>query len=300
MFFIALPLLVIIHFLSLKFTKRKAMSFANFEVMEKIIGKRLISKNYSLLILRTFIITFLILALAGTTYWYNGKGSSFDYALLVDGSISMLAEDYEPNRLGAAKHAATAFVDSFPGKVRMSLATFTGTTFVKQKMTDNKGDLKKAIDKIEVEEIGGTAIGDAMVTASNLLFEKKDSNVLILLTDGQSNVGIDPLNAVRYLNDKKILVYTIGVGTPMGASFVEGSDVLSKLNDDVLKRVAEETGGKYFWAEDPAKLEKSFLEISKSKTKRLSQNLSISFMVLGVTLLLIEWSLMNTKYRSLP
>jgi Ca-activated chloride channel homolog len=300
LFSIALPLLVIIHFLSLKYTRRKALNFANFEVMEKLVGKKLMNKNFSLLILRLFTLTFLIFAAAGTTYWYTGQGSSFDYALLIDGSVSMLSEDYEPNRLESAKKAALKFVDAFPGKVRIGLATFTGTTFIKQKITEDKGEIRKAIEKVQIEEIGGTAMGDAMITASNLLFEKEEGNVIILLTDGQSNVGINPQDAINYLNDKSILVYTVGIGTPLGGNFIEGTDAISKLNEEPLKLIASETGGTYFRAEDSEELEKVFSQIAKSKTKRLSQNLTVSFMLIGVSLLLIEWSLLNSKFRSIP
>ncbi|MAG52714.1 MAG: hypothetical protein CMH62_02010 [Nanoarchaeota archaeon] len=300
LFFLSLPILVIVHFLSLKFTKRKALKFANFEVMEKLTGHKLMSKNFSLLILRMVILTFLILSAAGTTYWFTGTGSSFDYAVLIDASVSMLAEDYEPNRLEAAKSAALSFVDAFPGTADIAIATFTGTTFIKQKLTDEKGDIRRAINNINIEEIGGTAIGDSMVTASNLLFERDEGNVLVVLTDGQSNVGIHPDDAIIYLNDKKILVHTIGIGTPTGGSFIQGSDILSKLNEGTLISIAEQTGGKYFRAENPEKLTKAFLDIAKSKTKRLSKNLTISFMLVGLTLLLLEWSLMNTKYRSIP
>ncbi len=300
MFSIALPLLIVIHFLSLKYTRRKALRFANYEAIEKLDGKRLMSKNVSLLILRIFIITFLILASAGTTYWYTGKGSVFDYAILIDGSISMLADDYNPNRIEAAKTAAISFVDSFPGAPRIGVATFTGTTFIKQKITDNKNDVKKAINDITIEEVGGTAIGDAMVTSSNLLFSQKEGNVLVLLTDGQSNSGLDPFDAVTYLNDKKILVYTIGIGTPEGGRILENVDLVSRLNGETLKTIALETGGKYFRAENLDDLKKAFFDIAKSKTKRLSYNLTITFMLIGLGLLLIEWSLMNTKFRSIP
>jgi Ca-activated chloride channel homolog len=295
-----LPILILIHFFSLKYTKRKALQFANFEVMEKLIGKKITSKNFSLLILRLFIITFLIFSAAGTTYWYVGKGSTFNYALLIDGSISMLAEDYFPTRIEAAKVAAFSFVDFFPGEISMSVATFTGTTFIKQKLTDDKSDLRKAISRIDVEDIGGTAIGDAMITASNLMFDEEEGNVLIILTDGQSNVGVHPEDAIIFLNDKKILVYTIGIGTIEGGEFVEGSGVLSRLNEDVLKNIASGTGGKYFRAENSETLKETFAEISSTKTKRLSEDLTLPFMIIGITLLLVEWSLLNTKYRSLP
>jgi Ca-activated chloride channel homolog len=295
-----LPLLFIIHFLSLKFTRRKALKFANFEVIEKLTGKKVTSKNIVLLMMRLLILSFLIFSVAGTTYWYTGQGGSFDYAILIDGSVSMLAEDYDPNRITAAKNAALSFVNSFPGVVNIGIATFTGTTFLKQKLTDNKGDIRRAINRIDIEEIGGTAIGDAMVTSSNLIFERDEGNILIILTDGQSNVGISPKEAVVYLNDKKILVHTIGIGTPLGGKFIEGSDILSKLNEEPLKNIAAQTGGQYFRAEDNDKLKEAFSKIGSSKTQRLNIDLTLPFLSIGLVLLLIEWSLMNTKYRSLP
>tara|TARA_Y100000310_G_C20661572_1_gene805083 strand:- start:277 stop:1179 length:903 start_codon:yes stop_codon:yes gene_type:complete len=300
LFFIVLPILVIIHFFSLKYTKRKALRFANYEVIEKLTGKKVTSKNFSLLLLRIIIISFLVFSAAGTTYWYTGQGSTFDYAVLIDASVSMLAEDYEPNRIEAAKDAALSFLNSFPGVVNMAVATFTGTTFIKQKMTESKRDLRKAINGIGIEEIGGTAIGDSMVTASNLLFEKEEGNVLVILTDGQSNVGLSPRGAIQYLNEKKILVHTIGIGTPTGGRFIEGSDVLSRLNEEPLMEIASQTGGQYFKVENLEELKDAFSDISKSKVQRLSYNLTISFMLIGLSLLLLEWSLMNTKYRSLP
>ncbi len=212
----------------------------------------------------------------------------------------MLAEDYLPNRLEAAKGAAKSFVDAFSGQANIGVATFTGTTFIKEKITDNKGDVKDAIEDITIEEVGGTAIGDAMVTASNLLFTKKEGNVLVILTDGQSNVGLHPSDAIAYLDDKKILVYTVGIGTVEGGAFIQGSDIVSRLNEEVLQTIASETGGEYFRADNTNELKEAFSKIAKSKTKRLSYHLSITLMLTGLSLLLIEWSLMNTKFRSIP
>ena len=299
MFIIALPILVIIHFWSLKYTKRRALKFANFEAIERVVGKRLISKNWTLLFVRSAVLLFLVFSAAGTVYWYNGVGSDFDYVLLIDGSTSMLADDFSPNRIGAAKEAALSFLDSLRGQANIGVATFTGTTFVKQRLTEDEGAVRNAIEEINVEEIGGTAIGDAMVTAANTFFEKEDGNVIVLLTDGRSNVGVNPIDAIDHLSEKKVMVYTIGVGTEEGGSFVN-NEILSTLDEETLIRIAEDTGGQYFKASNIDELKSAFSNVGNFRNKRLNKPLSVPFMFIALFILLIEWGLMNSKYRSLP
>ena len=188
-------MLVLIHFLSLRYTRRKGLKFANFSVIEKITGKKIMSKNWTLLFLRLIILSCLILSASGATVWYSTRGSDFNYGLLIDASVSMAATDFTPSRIDAAKKAALTFVDAV-GFARIGVITFTGTTFIKQRLTDNLNDVREVIEGIKIESVGGTAIGDTLVVGSNLFFlgresaggVEKSDNVLILITDGQSNV----------------------------------------------------------------------------------------------------------------
>lgn len=302
-FFVALPLLVIIHFISLRYTRRKGLKFANFSVIEKITGKKIISKNWTLLFMRLIILSCLIFSASGATVWYTGRGSDFNYGLLIDASVSMAANDFKPTRIDAAKEAVLAFINTVDS-ARIGVVTFTGTTFVKQRLTDNIGDVKKAIEEIHIESVGGTAIGDTLVVGSNLFFSGRESapeakdNVLILITDGQSNVGLDVKDAIPFLLDNNVLVHTIGVGTVKGGEFID--DVVSKIDEDTLKFIAEETGGTYYKAEDTNQLKNIFENVAKLKIKRVKKNLTLALLLSGVVLLLIEWGLMNSKFRSLP
>jgi len=295
-----LPILVLVHFWSLKYTKRRALKFANFEAIEKIVGRKIISKNLTLLFIRFAILMLLILSAAGTIWWYTGYGSNFNYAILIDVSNSMRANDIEPTRLEAAKEAALEFVDNLPGQAKIGVATFTGTTFIKQRLTEKMDKVKDAIKSVDVESIGGTSIGDAMVTTSNIIFEEEGGNIIILLTDGQNNVGIDPITAIDYLNEGSVMVYTIGIGTKEGGEFVEGMDILSKLDEPTLVQIADETGGKYFKVSNLNEMKIAFRNVVNFRKKRISKNLTIPFMLIALIGLLIEWGLMNSKYRSLP
>ncbi|MBI2508074.1 VWA domain-containing protein [Candidatus Woesearchaeota archaeon] len=298
-FFIALPLLIIIHFISLKYTKRKALKFANFSVIEKITGKKIVSKNWTLLFMRLIVVSCLILSASGITYWYNARGSDFNYGLLIDASASMTANDFKPSRIDAAKESALRFVDSIGAGTKIGVITFTGTSFVKQRLTDDIGEVKDVIENINIEGVGGTAIGDALVTGSNLFFSGKEGgNVLVLLTDGQSNVGLEINDAIPFLLENKILAHTIGIGTKEGGSFV--GDAVTRLDEESLKFIADETGGKYYSAANEDELKKAFSEIAQLRMKRVGKNLTVMLLLIGVGLLLVEWGLMNSKYRSLP
>ena len=249
---------------------------------------------------RFLILMLLILSASGTIWWHTGYGANFDYAILIDVSSSMMAKDIQPTRLDAAKEAALDFIDALPGQAKIGVVTFTGTAFIKQRLTERMSEVKNAINEVTVEAVGGTAIGDAMVTTSNVIFDKEEANVIILLTDGQTNIGIDPIGAVEYLSDNSVMVYTIGIGTEGGGSFVEGSDILSKLDEDTLIQIAEETGGRYFKVSNLDEMKTAFRSVASFRKKRIGSNLTISFMLFALIGLLIEWGLMNSKYRSLP
>ncbi|MBS3151521.1 VWA domain-containing protein [Candidatus Woesearchaeota archaeon] len=298
-------MLVLIHFLSLRYTRRKGLKFANFSVIEKITGKKIMSKNWTLLFLRLIILSCLILSASGATVWYSTRGSDFNYGLLIDASVSMAATDFTPSRIDAAKKAALTFVDAV-GFARIGVITFTGTTFIKQRLTDNLNDVREVIEGIKIESVGGTAIGDTLVVGSNLFFlgresaggVEKSDNVLILITDGQSNVGLDIKDAIPFLLDNNVLVHAIGIGTIEGGEFI--GDVVSKIDEDSLKFIAKETGGSYFRAGDANELRNIFENLAELRIKRVSKNLTVAFLLIGIVLLLIEWGLMNTKFRSLP
>ena len=121
---------------------------------------------------------------------------------------------------------------------------------------------------------------------------------MILLTDGQSNVGLDIKDAIPFLLDNNVLVHAIGIGTVEGGEFVE--DIVSKLDENTLNFITKETGGSYFKAGDTEQLKSIFEDIAVLKTKRINKNLTIPLLIIGVILLLVEWGLMNSKYRSLP
>ncbi|MBI2667673.1 VWA domain-containing protein [Candidatus Woesearchaeota archaeon] len=301
-FLLSVPLLIILHFISLKSLKRKALTFANFDAISRVTGQSLFTKNITLLSIRILILICIIFAISGTTLIYTGRSSDFDFILAIDSSSSMSATDFQPNRLEAAKESAVGFVDSLSSEAKIGLVTFSGTAFVESSLIEELGRIKSLVKNMQLRQVGGTNLGEAITTSVNLLLQSQKSKVIILLTDGRSNVGIPIQQAIDYANKNTVLVYTIGVATEEGGFIpeLEGGDALLRLDEQSLSQIATSTGGKYFRAVDKESLTNAYQQISSSTIRRVSTDLSLFFMVIAFSLLFIEWLLSTTKFKILP
>lgn len=298
-FMLALALLLALHFLSLKYARRRAIRFANYEAMESFTGEKMLSKNYVTLVLRMLTLLFLVLSISGMVVWYNGSAANSDFVLALDASGSMLAGDYAPDRITAAKEAADLFIDSLPGESRVGVISFAGISFVRQQVTSDLGKVGKAVQAIGVETSGGTAIGDAIVSSSNLLSGSDRPKVVVLLTDGQNNVGITLEEAVAYAKQNGIMIHTIGMGTEKGGSF-QNVTFVSKLDADSLNYIANQTGGMFFRADSGQKLKDAYMVIALSTEQLLSFKASSALLLLALLFFFLEWFLTNTRYKTLP
>ncbi|MEK6907073.1 MAG: VWA domain-containing protein, partial [Nanoarchaeota archaeon] len=292
-FLLAIPILLIIHFASLKSTKRKALKFANFEAIERVTGGEILSKNLSLLTIRLMIVTLFVLALSGMIYWYSGPGSDFNFVLAIDASSSMLATDLTPDRLEAAKVRAEEFLDLISPNSKVGVISFAGTSTVETELSSEFLKVKNAIGGIEARNIGGTDPGEAILTSTNLFLQTNKPGVIVLLTDGQGNVGLSLEQAVKYAQEKGVLIYTIGVGTEQGGIYV--GNVSLKINEESLKFIAESTDGKYFRAESDKSLKDAYEKIAAITETRIKRELGIPFLVISLLLIMLEWFMINTK-----
>lgn len=225
-------------------------------------------------------------------------GKGIDIMIALDISGSMLATDFEPNRLDAAKTLAKEFVDNRKGD-RIGLVVYEGEAYTACPATRNHDFLKKTIDDLSNGWLDpGTAIGTGLGTAiARLRADSLKSRVIILLTDGESNKGeITPREAGDLASEKGIRVYTIGVGkegyakipqhTPFGTIMQQA---LVSIDEDLLTDIAENSGGKYFRATDNSSLREIYKKIDvMEKTKMVETNIEKqppvhpnSFLLLG-------------------
>ena len=161
-------------------------------------------------------------------------------------------------------------------------------------MTDSKSLIKDAIKGIESSEISGTDIGEAVITGTNLL-KGEESKAIILLSDGQINVGnIEEI--ITYANDNDLAIHTIAIGTEQGG---ETSFGVSKLDEDSLKSLAYNTGGAFFRALDKKELSSSFNSAIQVTRKKVGINLSNYLLIAAILVFTFEYFLVSSRYRRL-
>ena len=189
-----------------------------------------------------------------------------DIVLVMDISSSMLATDFQPNRLEAVKKTAKDFIHARSGD-RMGVLVFAGESFIQCPLTVDQDVVLSLMDEIKVAEqsYDGTAIGMAIANATNRLrHSDAKSKVMILLSDGSNNAGeLDPLTAADLASQFGIKIYTIGAGTDRSVSFVPGrGNMRNVIDEKTLKSIADKTGGRYFRAKDRFGLEEVYAEIN--------------------------------------
>lgn len=239
-----------------------------------------------------------------------------DIVMAIDVSSSMLARDLKPNRLSALKEVAADFIRKRPND-RIGLVAYAGESYTKTPITSDKGIVLNALREITYGQLNdGTAIGMGLATSVNRLKESKAiSKVIILLTDGVNNSGfIEPKTAADLAVEFDIKTYTIGLGTNGNAlspiaynpdgSFRYGMRQV-EIDEQLLQDIAKATGGQYFRATDNEKLEAIYDEINKLEKTEIEEfkyyryeEKFRSWVLLAGTLLLLEWFLRNTLFRS--
>jgi Ca-activated chloride channel homolog len=270
-------------------------------------------------LIRLIIIVLLIIVLArpqSANEWEITSAEGIDISLCMDISGSMQAMDFKPNRIEAAKDVAAQFISGRQGD-RFAIVAFSGESFTLCPLTNDKAVLLNQMKDLKFGMIeDGTAIGMGLSTSVNRLRNSKaQSKVIILLTDGVNNRGtIGPVTAAEIASQFGIRVYTIGVGTlgtaPMPVQTIFGTriqDVEVEIDENMLKEVAEKTGGKYFRATDNSKLamiykeidalEKTILDVEKF-TKRKDEY--FPFLLASLILFVFELLMRITYLRNVP
>jgi len=264
-------------------------------------------------------LAFFIVAAARPQSFSSGENlhtEGIDIAMVLDISGSMLAEDFKPNRVEAAKKVIDDFIAGRTND-RIGLVIFSGESFTQCPLTVDYSVLRGLLKEIHTGMIeDGTAIGNAIANGVNRLKDSKSkSKVMILLTDGVNNRGeVDPLTAAQIAQKFGIRIYTVGVGTvgeapyPFQTPFgVRYQMVPVEIDENILQQIAKITGGKYFRATDNRKLVQIYDEIDKlEKTRvevtsyRQAKELFYGWAFIGLFLLVADIGLSRTYLRKLP
>ncbi|MFA5929266.1 MAG: VWA domain-containing protein [Candidatus Micrarchaeia archaeon] len=301
LFLLLIPLLVALHFYSLHFVRQKAMRFANFEALEKIVqARQVVPNNYLILAMRALTLVGFTLAASGITAHYQAQASAYDYIVAMDISNSMQSSDLLPDRLGASKAAVAGWVSALPQGTHVGIVTFSSQANL---FAEPTGDLWMAALKtagIIGDRSGGTAICEALKAGTNWLSSAKNPGAIVLVSDGQNNAGCLLEEGIAYAKGRGVKVYSIGVGSAAGGA-VEGlPGTVFTLDEADLRKVADGTGGAYYRASDSDGLKAAFASLVAPGMREESVPLAIPLMMLSFLFVFIDWGLSISRYRAIP
>ena len=314
-----LLLLFFLFFIFIWYNKRGKYKEGTLKISSSsFISNRMISignsKYFSLQFILYSILILSIVALARPRMIDNFKKTSIsviDILLVIDVSSSMLADDFNPNRLEAVKVTASEFIKKRT-EDRIGILVFAGESFIQCPLTTDTGVLLSLIESIEIasKKYDGTAIGMAIANGTNRLRNSSvNSKVMVLLSDGTNNSGeIDPKTAAKIASEFGIKIYAIGAGTNQSYTRIPGRGmVLNEIDEETLQFIAKETNAKYFRATDINglksiyneidDLEKSIIEIKEFKQyKELYSFFLIPAFILGILREILRLFIYKTKF----
>ena len=305
---LVIPALLIVHYIYLELCGRRPHLRVSDIRYWKAGGKSVLSYlRHAPMLLRTVALSMIIIAIArprSSSKMDKIDTEGIDIVLAMDVSTSMLARDFTPDRISAAKDIAIEFISQRPSD-RIGIVVFAGESYTQCPLTTDRATLINLMKEIQTGLIeDGTAIGNGLATAvARMQGSDAKSRVVILLTDGVNTRGeITPQTAADIAKTYGIRVYTIGVGangtapypviTPWG---VQMQDVEVEIDEDLLKGIAETTGGRYFRATDNTKLSEIYSEINKMEKARTTidsfpvyKELFMDFALVALICLLLE------------
>jgi len=314
---IAIPLLVVWYWFRQN-SRDAELQYSDLSVLDDVPKSPRVWLRHSMFVLRLIVLSLLIIAIArpqSTSRRENVSVEGIDIVLAMDVSGSMLARDFKPDRLEASKDIARNFIMKRPND-RIGLVIFSGEAFTQVPLTTDHAmiaDMFKDVKSGMIED--GTAIGDGLATAVSRLQESDAiSKVVILLTDGVNNSGsVDPMSAAEIAKLYGVRVYTIGIGsegyapypvqTPFGTRMQQ---MKVQIDEGLLQKIANETGGRYFRATGNSKLRNIFKEIDKlEKSKidiqefRKKHEMFLPFALIALGLLVLEVLLRFVVFKKL-
>jgi Ca-activated chloride channel family protein len=315
--YVLVPVLVLLYLRLLARRRRVAASYPSLDLLGQSVGDSRLRRHLPALILLLGLCAMLF-AVARPQAVVKLPSRLETVVLAMDMSGSMRADDVKPSRMVASQTAAKAFIDDQPHNVRLGIVAVAGAAALVQSPTRLREDATAAIDNLQIQR--GTALGSGLIISLATLLPAADLDVeglisgrptygavppkvdpeappvtpgsnrsvaIVLLSDGQSNTGPDPMKIVDVAASHGVRIYTVGVGTNEGATLsVDGWSMRVRLDDEALKKIASGSGGEYFRADNAKELKKIYqsLAMRLAYDKEEPMEISALFVALGAML----------------
>lgn len=299
-----LGLLIAVTMYSRQSKRARAMKFGNYETLQKVAVGKFIRSSNILTILKLAAVTLLIAGVSSPQLVNEQNVADANYVIAIDSSSSMFTTDIEPTRFDAAQQVSQNIIDDMTNETSLGIISYSGSVQTESEVTGNLEREREAIENISIGESAGTAIGNAIISSGSLLSGLEGEKRVILMTDGENNVGSSINESINYAQRQNISIYTIGFGTTEDQDaygMVEGVNASRAdfPNLDVLElnRLANETGGESIILTESQDIDPEFVGIEREEVRT---NLSNFFIIAGCVLLLIEWILKSTGVEVIP
>jgi Ca-activated chloride channel family protein len=297
------------YVLVLRWRRTATVRFTQVDLLDKVAPQRPRWRRHVVALLMLVGLSFAVVATARPVERSTESTTSEGRILvLFDVSLSMMADDVDPDRFVAAQEAARDFVDEVDDGVEVGLVSFSGTVTVEVDPTLDRATLQRGVDNLELAE--STAIGDALAAGTRLLVNSADPDadpdeapgVIVLLTDGETTVGRPTADGAQEAADAGVPVYTIAFGTENGVIVdpASGEVVAVPVRPAELEQVAETTGGEAFEARTGDELASAYDQIAESLGETIGEPIEVvteltwqwalaAFLVLGIAWALSLW-----------
>ena len=318
---LAVPALIGLYFLLLRRKKKQALRYASLAMVRDAMSAGQRFRRHVPALLFLLALTALVVAVARPTATLTLPSQHEIIILAMDVSGSMRAADVEPNRISAAQAAARAFVADQPASARIGVVSCAATASVVQPPTRNRDDILAAIDRFQLQR--GTAVGSGILVSLKTIFpdvefDLRGSNprddprgvpldkagasgkaapktvppgsytsaAIILLSDGQTTTGPNPIEAARMAADRGVRIYTVGIVTANGEILgSEGWSMRVRLDEEALKTIANVTRGEYFYANNAMDLRKVYESLNTRLALETRQTEITAFLAAAAALI---------------
>ena len=293
------------YLLSLRRRREFTMRFTNLALLQTVMGPRPGRRRHIPPLLFLLGAAGLVLAVADPVLNLEVARHDASVMLVIDVSGSMDATDVQPSRIEAAKGAARTMLKQLPSGYRVGLVSFNGSATLAAPLSDNRETVLTALDNLRAG--GATAIGDALLLALQQLGpagtttpSARTPAMIVLLTDGVSNRGSDPLEAASQARTAGVAVNTVGVGSRGAAIAVHGQEI-GGVDERALSTIASATSGKYYFADAAAQLGQIYSSLASHFGWRpLQLDVTVPAVILGTMLVVSSAALSLWWFRVLP
>jgi Ca-activated chloride channel family protein len=324
------PILIVLYIIAQHRRQKYAVRYASLSLVKEALGRGPGIRRHIPPILFLIGLAVLIFALSRPQATILSPSLQGTVILTLDVSGSMQADDVKPTRMEAAKNAARAFVDKQPPSVRIGVVAFSDNAAIVQAPTNDRAAVTAAINRLSPQR--GTAIGRGILTSLEAIFEDPSKPmptpyfgdplnapaatptptpmprgqyapaIVVLLSDGESNVGPQPADVVEQASNRGVRIYTVGLGSPEGVILkVQGRSVRVRLDEETLKLIADKTKADYFQATTETDLTNIYNNLSTSLVFETKQMELTAFVTAGAAVFfLLAGALSLMWFNRLP